>query len=93
MGPFLKAIALEKEGKDDDAIQAYEAALERDDKFLDAHKNLAILCHTRNPTYADRERTEKAMAHYARYFELGGSDAKLKQMYDTMKAFFEQNGR
>jgi tetratricopeptide (TPR) repeat protein len=90
MGPFVKALALEKDRKDDEAIVAYEEAIARDDRFLDAHKNLAILCHTRNPTYQDRPRTEKAMKHYARYFELGGSDERLRKMYDTLRAFFEQ---
>jgi tetratricopeptide (TPR) repeat protein len=92
MGPFLQALALEKLKKDDEAIKAYEKAIALDDKFLDAHKNLAILCHTKNPTYADKVRTEKAMKHYERYFELGGSDEELKKMYDTLKAFFTQNG-
>jgi predicted Zn-dependent protease len=92
MGPFLQALALEKLKKDDDAIKAYEKAIALDDKFLDAHKNLAILCHTKNPTYADKERTAKAMKHYARYFELGGVDETLKQTYEQMKSFFEANG-
>jgi tetratricopeptide (TPR) repeat protein len=89
MGPFLRALALEKEGKDDEAIKAYEAAIALDDKFLDAHKNLAILCHTRNPTYQDRVRTEKAMKHYERYFELGGADPALRETYDQMVSFFK----
>ncbi|MCI0587577.1 MAG: tetratricopeptide repeat protein, partial [Planctomycetes bacterium] len=76
MGPFLRGLALDRLGKGREAIEAYEAALARDPKFLDAHKNLAILCHTRNPTYQDRARTEKAMAHYERYFALGGADAE-----------------
>jgi len=92
MGPILQGLALEKMKKDDEAIKAYEKAIALDDKFLDAHKNLAILCHTRNPTYADRERTAKAMKHYARYFELGGADESLKQMYDQLKGFFDAGG-
>jgi tetratricopeptide (TPR) repeat protein len=88
LGPFLKALALEKDGKDDEAIEAYEQALALDDAFLDAHKNLAILCHTRNPTYADEARTKKAMKHYERYFALGGADARLKAMYDQLSAVF-----
>jgi len=91
MGDFLVALALDREGEDKKAIEAYEKALAKDDTFLDAHKNLAILCHVKSNTYQDQERVKKAFAHYARYFELGGADARLKQMYDTMKAYFEQN--
>jgi tetratricopeptide (TPR) repeat protein len=93
MGPFLEALVLEKRGKDDEAIEKYEAALARDEKFLDAHKNLAILCHTKNPLYQNAERTKKAMEHYARYFELGGADATLRQTYETLKGFVESQQR
>lgn len=90
MGPFLEGLALEREGKDKKALAAYEEALKRDDKFLDAHKNLAILCHTRNPTYQDLERTDKAIEHYARYFELGGKDKELEQVYLQFKGFYDE---
>jgi tetratricopeptide (TPR) repeat protein len=89
MGPFLEGLGLERQSKDDEAIAAYEQALARDDKFLDAHKNLAILCHTMSRTYSDAARTQKAKVHYERYFELGGADPELRTMYDTLKRFFE----
>ncbi len=92
MGPFLLGLVLERRGKDDDAIEAYEKALALDDAFLDAHKNLAILCHTMSRTYQDVERVKKAMVHYARYFELGGHDPKLEETYRTTKAFLESQG-
>jgi tetratricopeptide (TPR) repeat protein len=90
MGDFLVALALDRDGKDKEAIEAYEQALAKDETFLDAHKNLAILCHVKSNTYQDQERVKKAFAHYERYFTLGGADARLKQMYDTMKAYFAQ---
>jgi tetratricopeptide (TPR) repeat protein len=68
LGPFLEGIAFERDGKDRKAIAAYEEALKRDANFLDAHKNLAILCHTQNPMYTDEARTKKALEHYERYF-------------------------
>lgn len=90
MGPFLEAIALERDGKDKKAIDAYEDALARDPNFLDAHKNLAILCHTRNPMYTDAERTQKALEHYKKYFDLGGKDPELLQLYQQFKGFMDQ---
>lgn len=90
MVDFLFALALDREGQDREAIEAYEKALAKDETFLDAHKNLAILCHVKRNTYADQERVKKAFAHYERYFELGGADPRLKQMYDTMKAYFAE---
>jgi len=90
MGPFLHALVLEREKKYGKAIEAYQKALKRDDTFLDAHKNLAILCTTKNPLYRDKERTEKAFRHYEKYFELGGNDPELEQTYRTIKGYLEQ---
>ncbi len=92
MGPFLVGYVLDRQGKDKDAIEQYEKAIAKDDKFIDAHKNLAILCVTKNPLYTNRERTKKALDHFKRYFELGGKDEKLKQDYEQIKAFMESNG-
>ena len=89
MGDFLVGLALDRQDKDDDAIAAYERALAKDDHFLDAHKDLAILCHVKSNTYQDQVRVKKAFEHYERYFALGGADERLKQMYATMKAYFE----
>ena len=87
MGPFLAALVLEREGETDDAIREYEAALKLDDTFLDAHKNLAILCHTMSATYSIKERVDKSLAHYERYFSLGGKDPELESAYRSMKSF------
>src|SRR4029453_13493912 len=92
MGWFLKGLVLDRMNKDRDAIEAYKKAIEKDDRFLDAHKNLAILCTAKNALYQDRERTKKAFEHYKRYFELGGKDEELKKLYETNKSFLEQNG-
>ena len=90
MGHFLKGLVLDRRGKDKDAIEAYEKAIALDETFLDAHKNLAILCTTKNPLYRDKERTEKAFRHYEKYFELGGNDPELEQTYRTIKGYLEQ---
>lgn len=87
LGPFLEGAVLELRGKDEDAIRAYERALELDDRYIDAHKNLAILGHTLSDTYQVQARNELALKHYARYFELGGKDPKLEQVYLQMKGF------
>ncbi len=90
MGPFLEGMALERDNKDKKALEAYEMALQRDPNFLDAHKNLAILCHTRNPTYQDMERTKKSLEHYEKYFALGGKDPDLERIYKQFKGFMDQ---
>jgi tetratricopeptide (TPR) repeat protein len=87
MGDFLRGLVLDRSNKGKDAIEAYEAALAKDPKFLDAHKNLAILCVTDNPLYSNKQRTQKALEHFARYFELGGKDEELKRTYESIKAF------
>lgn len=87
MGPFLLGVLYERDGKTDEAIAAYEQALELDERFLDAHKNLAILCHTMSSTYSNVARVKKSLEHYERYFELGGKDPELENAYRQMKAF------
>jgi tetratricopeptide (TPR) repeat protein len=89
MGDFLTGIVLDRDGKVDEAIAAYEAAIAKDDTFIDAHKNLAILCTTQNPMYSMKERTEKALTHYERYFELGGQDEELRQIYQSIRSFID----
>jgi len=92
MGYFLLGLVLDRDKKTDEAEKAYLLAVEKDDNFIDAHKNLAILYHSVNPTYRDVERTKKAMHHYARYFELGGKDEELRRVYLQTKGFLEQMG-
>ncbi len=89
MGHFLMALCLEKQKQDDAAIVAYERAIKLDDRFLDAHKNLAILCMTVNPSYTNKVRTEKALKHFEKYFDLGGEDAELRKLYNQLKGFME----
>lgn len=90
MVPFLQALGFERANEPAKAIEAYEKALALDASFLDAHKNLAILCHTRNPLYTDEVRTRKALEHYAKYFELGGQDKELESSYAQFKAFMDE---
>jgi tetratricopeptide (TPR) repeat protein len=90
MGPFLVALVQEREKSHDDAIASYEAALKLDESFLDAHKNLAILCIAQNPLYTNQERTKKAIRHFERYFALGGQDANVKRIWDTLQQFIEK---
>jgi tetratricopeptide (TPR) repeat protein len=88
MGHFLVGWVLDRKGgAEKEAIAAYERAIAKDERFLDAHKNLAILCVTRNPGYADKARTDKAMEHFKKYFELGGKDQDLKDKYEQMKEY------
>jgi tetratricopeptide (TPR) repeat protein len=92
MGYFLLGLVLDREKKTDEAEKAYLTALTKDDAFIDAHKNLAILYHSVNPTYRDVERTKKSMKHYERYFELGGRDEELRKVYLQTKGFLTQMG-
>ncbi len=97
VGHFLAGRALEYDGEWEAAVEAYEKAVACDDTYLDAHKNLAIVLHTQNPMYRDRPMLDKAMTHYARYFELGGNAPELRDIYDKMVAFVkwwdEQQGK
>jgi tetratricopeptide (TPR) repeat protein len=90
MGPFLMGWVMERDAEDEQALEQYERALALDATFLDAHKNLAILCHTLSNTYQDKARTKLAFAHYERYFALGGKDAALRAMYDNLVNFKDQ---
>jgi tetratricopeptide (TPR) repeat protein len=92
MGWFLVGLVFDREGESEEAISMYEKALERDENFIDAHKNIAIVCHAVNPTYQDVERTKKAFHHYERYFALGGQDEELRKIYLQTKGFLEQMG-
>ncbi len=85
MGHFLRGLVLDRKGEHRDAIEAYEKAIAKDDKFLDAHKNLAILCIAQSNSYQDRARVKKSFEHFERYFALGGKDEELKKTYETIK--------
>lgn len=90
LGPFLLAWTQERDGEDEQALEQYQAALELDPDFVDAHKNLAILCHTLSNTYKVKERVLLAYEHYARYFELGGKDPELERTYKDLLSFKEE---
>jgi tetratricopeptide (TPR) repeat protein len=92
LGPFLEAVVLDRGGKTDDAIAAYQRALKLDDAFLDAHKNLAILCVTQNPLYSVPKRNALAMKHFEAYSARGGKDAEVLQVYATLKSFLASQG-
>jgi tetratricopeptide (TPR) repeat protein len=89
MGDFLRGLVHDRNGNGKEAVACYEFAIEKDPKFLDAHKNLAILSVADNPGYRDQEKTDRALKHFAKYFELGGKDQELKRAFDEMKAFLE----
>jgi tetratricopeptide (TPR) repeat protein len=87
---FLKGLVLDRKGEADDAIDAYEKAVAADDRFLDAHRNLAVLLTTSNSLYADPSKVERACAHAQKYVDLGGEDARLKELLDQIRGFLEQ---
>jgi tetratricopeptide (TPR) repeat protein len=89
VGPFLAAIIAEQDEKFDDAIELYEKAIALDGNFIDAHKNLAILCIAQNPVYTNTKRTTLAMKHFDLYFKLGGKDAQVQQIYNTLQKFIK----
>ena len=90
LGSFLLAVAMERDGADEAAQEQYLAALELDPGFIDAHKNLAILCHTLSKNYSDKARVELAFQHYKAYFELGGGDQNLRATYEQLLTSREQ---
>ena len=93
MGPFLAAMIKEREGEYDKAIEYYQKAIKADDTFLDAHKNLAILCIAQNPMYQNGKRTGLALTHFKRYEELGGQDTRVKQIHATLLSFIKSQPR
>jgi len=90
LGSFLLAVVMERDGEDEAAQAQYLRTLELDPTFVDAHKNLAILCHTLSDNYTDKARAKLAYEHYAAYFELGGGDERLRGMYDELLVYREQ---
>jgi tetratricopeptide (TPR) repeat protein len=87
MGPFLLALVDDRAKRVDEAITGYEKAIAMDDRFLDAHKDLAILCVSQNPLYQDAVRTKKAAAHFQKYEDLGGKDQKVLEIWHTLQQF------
>lgn len=77
---FNLGVVRERLNLDKEALQAWETAVKLDPKCLGAHKNLGILRHTRNEF-------PQAAAHYKAFFEGGGQDDELRQIYDTLKGF------
>ena len=86
-GPFLQGLVLDKGGKYDEAIAAYQKAIALDPGFLDARRNLAIVCVTQNPSYKDEKRTKIALEQLAAYVKLGGRDESLKRLAEQLPGF------
>lgn len=87
---FLKGLVLDRRGKAGDAIEHYEKAVKADEKYLDAHRNLAVVYTTSNANYASPDKIEKACAHAQAYIDLGGKDQQLKELLDQIKGFMDQ---
>ncbi len=86
-GPFLQGLVLDKTGKFDEAIAAYQKAIALDPGFLDARRNLAIVCVTQNPGYKDEKRTKIALEQLAAYVKLGGREESLKRLAEQLPGF------
>jgi tetratricopeptide (TPR) repeat protein len=87
LAPFLVALVDDRAKRVDEAIAGYEKAIAMDDRFIDAHKDLAILCVSQNPLYQDQGRTKRAVEHFKRYEELGGKDEKVLEIWRTLQQF------
>ncbi len=85
--PFLAGLVADKNGKYDDAIALYEKAIALDSNFLDARRNLAIVCVTQNPSYTNAKRTKIALEQLEAYVKLGGRDESLKNLAATLPQF------
>ena len=85
--PFLAALVADKNGKYDDAITLYQKAISLDPSFLDARKNLAIVCVTQNPSYTNAKRTKIALEQLEAYVKLGGRDEAVKRLAETLPQF------
>ncbi len=86
-GPFLQGVVFDKTGKYDEAIAAYQKAIALDPGFLDARRNLAIVCVTQNPSYKDAKRTKIALEQLEAYVKLGGRDESLKRLAEQLPGF------
>jgi len=89
LGDFLLGLVQDRIGDVRAAVESYEAALAKDPKFLDAHKNLAILLVGDNPGYKDVAKTKRAFAHLGSYFELGGEDENLRKAFEKIRGFLD----
>lgn len=92
LGPFLQGLVLDRATKVDEAIASYEKALALDAGFLDAHKNIAILCIAQNPMYTNPKRTRLAMEHFEKYQSLGGKDPEVIRVFEQLRAFIASQG-
>lgn len=91
-GPFLQGLVLDKTGKYDEAIAAYQKAIALDPGFLDARRNLAIVCVTQNPSYQDAKRTKIALEQLEAYVKAGGRDESLKRLAEQLPGFLHAGG-
>lgn len=92
MSWFLRGLVLDRRGKPADAIAAYEKTLKKDELFLDAHRNLAVVLTTSNAGYADAAKVERACTHAKRYAELGGRDTELPKLVEQIRAVLAAGG-
>lgn len=90
MAWFLKGLVLDRQGETRDAVSAYEKALAADGRFLDAHRNLAVLFTTSNAMYSNPDLVEKACAHAEAYVQQGGEDARLKELLDQIRSILDE---
>lgn len=82
---YLRALVLEKRGSFDKAIDTHLKAVKKDDRFRDAHANLALLLAAATSGDVGGARNEQALVHAQRYVELGGKDTRVKDLIDRLK--------
>ena len=87
-GPFLLALVADQAKRYDDAIALYQRAIALDGGLLDARRNLIIVCVTQNPVYQNAKRTRIALDQLESYVKLGGRDASIRRLAETLPQFF-----
>ncbi len=83
---FLRGLVLEKRKKNDKAIEAHQKAVKKDDRFRDAHGNLALLLAASDTGDKNEARLATARVHAQRYVDLRGKEKAVIDLLEKLKA-------